>query len=92
MHVVPTLVRVVVILLAVAGAAGHMAYLDAPWWHSLGLTATVSRDGSRATIVLLSAHAVVSVACSLFGVALVLSERHRPGSARALGIAFGAWS
>lgn len=92
MPLVPTLVRVMVILLAVAGAAGHLAYLDALWWHALGLTATVSRDVSPATIVLLSAHAVVSITCSVFGVAMVLSERHRQEAARALGLAFAAWS
>ncbi len=89
---VPTLVRVAVILLAVAGTAGHVAYLDALWWHSLGLTATVARDVSGATMLLLSAHAVVSFVCSLLSVAMVLSERHRQEAARSLALAFGAWS
>jgi hypothetical protein len=81
-----------VILLAVAGAAGHLAYIDALWWHALGLTATVSREVSPATVVLLSAHAIVSIVCSLLGVAMVLSERHRQEAARSLGLAFAAWS
>jgi hypothetical protein len=85
-------VRVAVILLAVAGTAGHLAYLDALWWHSLGLTATVARDVSGATILLLTAHAVVSFVCSVLSIAMVLSERHRQDAARALGLAFGAWS
>jgi hypothetical protein len=85
-------VRVAVILLAVAGTAGHLAYLDALWWHSLGLTARVSRDVSSATILLLTAHAVVSFVCSALSVAMVLSERHRQEAARALALAFGAWS
>jgi hypothetical protein len=89
---VPTFVRVIVILLAVAGAAGHLTFLDAVWWHSLGITATVSRDVGTATVVLLSAHALVSVTCSVFAVTLVLSERHRQDAARALGLALGAWS
>jgi len=89
---VPTVVRLSVILLAVAGTAGHLAYLDALWWHSLGLTATVSRDVSGATIMLLTAHAAVSFACSVLSIAMVLSERHRQEAARALALAFGAWS
>lgn len=92
MTVVTTAVRVSVILLAVAGTAGHLAYLDALWWHSLGLTETMARDVSGATITLLTAHAVVSVTCSLLSLALVLHEGHRADAGRALGIAFGAWS
>jgi hypothetical protein len=89
---VPTAIRLSVILLAVAGTAGHVAYLDALWWHSLGLTATVARDVSGATIMLLTAHAVVSFTCSVLSVAMVLNERHRQEAARALALAFGAWS
>lgn len=89
---VPTVVRVPVILLAIAGTAGHVAYLDALWWHSLGLTETVARDVSPALIMLLTAHAIVSVVCSILSVALVLNEGPRQDAARALGAAFGAWS
>ncbi len=92
MIVVPTFVRIMVILLAVAGTAGHLAYLDALWWHSLGLTATVARDVSATTIAPLVAHAIVSFACSVFGVLLVLSNHRRHEAARALGLAYGAWS
>lgn len=92
MSLVPTAVRVSVILLAVAGTAGHVAYLDALWWHSLGLTAPVARNVSSSTLFTLTAHALVSVACSLLSIALVLSERHRQEAARSLGLAFGAWS
>ncbi|MDH3270760.1 MAG: hypothetical protein OEN56_05475 [Gemmatimonadota bacterium] len=85
-------VRIVVILLAVAGAAGHLAYLDALWWHTLDLTETMARDVSRATVVLLVAHAVVSMTCSILGVWLVLHEGRRAEASRALALAFGAWS
>jgi len=88
----PTFVRVTVILLALAGAAGHVAYLDALWWHTLGLTATVARNVSPATIMLLTAHAIVSVVCSVLSIALVLHEGVRSKAARSLGAAFGAWS
>jgi hypothetical protein len=90
--VAPTAVRVSVILLAVAGALGHLAYLDALWWHSLGLTATVARNVSSSTIMLLSAHAVVSLVCSVLSIAMVLNERPRQEAARSLALAFGAWS
>lgn len=92
MTAAPTLVRVLVILMAVAGAAGQLAYLDALWWHSLGLTTTMARDVSGATIFLLTAHAVVAAVCSVLAVTLVLHERHHHEPARALGIAFAAWS
>jgi len=90
--VVPTAVRISVILLALAGTAGHLAYLDALWWHSLGLAPTVARNVSGATLTLLTAHAVVSVVCAVLGVMLVLTEHHRGEAARALGLAYGAWS
>lgn len=92
MTFLPTLVRVAVILLAVAGAAGHLTYLDALWWHSLGLTATASRDVSPATVTLLVVRAGVAIACSVLSVLMVLHEGRYPRSARALGAAFGAWS
>lgn len=92
MAFVTTIVRVLVILLAVAGTVGHLAYLDALWWHALGLTATMARDVSAATIMLLAAHAVVSIACSVLSIMLVLHEGHRASAARALAVAFGAWS
>lgn len=79
-------------MLAVAGAAGHLAYLDALWWHSLGLTATVTRNVSPATITLLAAQALVAVTCSILSIMMVLHEGRYPRSARALGVAFGAWS
>lgn len=92
MAVVPTTVRILVILLAVAGVSGHLAYLDALWWHTLGLTATVARDVSTATILLLAAHAVVSIVCSVLAVVLVLDEGLRSDAARSLALAFGSWS
>lgn len=92
MTVVPIIVRILVILLAVAGAAGHIAYLDTLWWHSLGLTSTLARDVSAATVLLLSAHAVVSVICSVLSIVLVLHEGHRSDASRALALALGAWS
>lgn len=92
MTVVPIAVRMVVILLAVAGIAGQLAYLDALWWHALGLTATVAREVGDATILLLAAHAVVSSACSVLAILLVLDEGMRARAARALALAFGAWS
>ena len=92
MSFVPTTVRVAVILLAVAGTAGHVAYLDALWWHSLGLTAPVARNVGRSTLVPLVAHGVVSLVCSVLSIGLVLSERHRQEAARSLALAFGAWS
>ncbi|MDX1647458.1 MAG: hypothetical protein R3304_09965 [Longimicrobiales bacterium] len=87
-----TFVRILVILFAIAGACGHLAYLDALWWHSLGLTATMARDVGGATLFLLSAHAAVSMLCAVLAVVLVLREGHRADASRALGIAFGAWS
>lgn len=84
--------RIVVILLAVAGTAGHLAYLDALWWHSLGLTRTVARNVDQATVILLAAHAFVSVVCSVLAVLLSLDEGRRSKAALSLGLAFGSWS
>jgi hypothetical protein len=92
LSLVPTAVRVVVILLAVAGTAGHLAYLDALWLHSLGMSAAVARNVGGSTLVPLVAHAGVSLVCSVLSIALVLSERHRQEAARSLALAFGAWS
>jgi hypothetical protein len=92
MSVVPIVVRVSVILLAIAATAGYVAYLDALWWHALGLTATMARNVSPATLVLLTADAIVAVTCSVLSVVLVLHEGPRAGAARALGASFGAWS
>jgi hypothetical protein len=90
--VLPTTVRVAVTLLAIAGTAGQVAYLDALWWHSLGLADTMVRDVSGGLILYLAAHAVVSVASALLAVLLVQREGPRERAARALGTAFGAWS
>lgn len=92
MTVVSTAVRVSVILLAIAGTAGQVAYLDALWWHKLGLVSTMAREVSGATIALLTAHAVVSLTCSVLAVTLVLHERQRDDAGRALGVAFASWS
>jgi hypothetical protein len=62
------------------------------WWHSFGLTANVARSVSPATITLLTAHAIVAVTCSVLSIMMVLHEGRYPRSARALGVAFGAWS
>jgi hypothetical protein len=90
--VMPIAVRAAVTLLAIAGTAGHVAYLDALWWHSLGLSGTVARDVSPGLILLLTVHSIVSVVSAVFAVALVLHEGPRQQAARYLGIAFGAWS
>jgi hypothetical protein len=90
--VAPTAVRVAVILLAIGGATGHVAYLDALWWHVLGLTSTMVRDVSPATLMLLTAHAIVSTVCAVLSVALVLHDGPRAKAARSLGTAFAAWS
>ena len=84
--VVPTAVRVAVILLAVAGAAGHVVYLDALWWHQLDLTSALERDVSGATILLLTAHSIVSLVCAGWSIALVLHEGPRNRAARALAV------
>ena len=84
--------RIVVILLAVAGTAGQVAYLDALWWHSLGLTATVARSMDQATVLLLAAHAIVSFVCSVLAVVLSLHEGRRSNAALSLALAFGSWS
>lgn len=89
--VVPTALRVSVILLAIAGTTGQLAYLDALWWHALGLTSTMVRDVSSSTLMPLTAHAVVGVATAMLSVALVLHDGQRARAARALGAAFGAW-
>jgi len=83
---------VAVILLAVAGTAGHVVYLDALWWHQLGFTSALERDVSGATILLLTAHSIVSLVCAGWSVALVLHEGPRNRAARALATAFAAWS
>lgn len=85
-------VRVLVILLSLAGAAGHVAYLDALWWHKLDLTTSMAGSVSGAVLLTLSAHAVVSVVCSVLAVVIVLHERRRPEAALALGTAFATWS
>lgn len=90
--VMPTAVRVAVTLLAIAATAGHLAYLDALWWHSLGLTETVARDVNPALILLMTAHALVSIVSAAFAVGLVLHEGPRQDAAQGLGAAFGAWS
>jgi len=90
--VAPTVVRLSIVLLAIAGTVGHVAYLDALWWHSLGLASTVARNVSPATIMLLTAHAIVSLVCAVLSVALVLHEGVRQEAARSLGLALGAWS
>lgn len=92
MSLVPTAVRVMVILVAIASTAGQVAYLDALYWHKFGMTWMPERAVGSSTAVLLTAHAVVSVVCSLLAVALVLSEQHRQEASRALGVAFAAWS
>ena len=89
---VPTVVRVAVTLLAIAGTAAQVAYLDALWWHSLGLAETVARNVGPALIILLTAHAIVSVVSAFLAIALVLHEGSLQGAARGLGAAFGAWS
>lgn len=86
-------VRIVVILLAVAGISGHVAYLDALWWQTLDLTTTrLARGVGGATLLLLIAHAIVSAVCSFLAVYLVLHEGRRASAARALAVAFGSWS
>lgn len=90
--VLATAVRAAVTLLAIAATVGHIAYLDALWWHSLGLADTLARNVSPALIMLLTAHAVVSVVSAVFAVLLVLDEGPRPAAALALGVALGAWS
>lgn len=87
-----TAVRVSVTLLAIAGTAGHLAYLDALWWHSLGLADTVTPDVSSSLVVVFAAHALVSLASAGLAVVLVLHEGRREPAARGLGVAFGAWS
>ena len=86
-------VRILVILLAVAGISGHLAYLDAVWWQALGLSTTrLARGVDGATVLLLVAHAIVSAVCSFLAISLVLSEGRRARAARALALAFGSWS
>lgn len=88
----PTVLRLAVILLALASTTGQLAYLDALWWHTLGLTSLLARNVSPATIMLLTAHAIVAVVCAVLSIALVLHEGVRGQAARALGAAFGSWS
>lgn len=90
--VLATAARVAVTLLAIAGTVGHVAYLDAIWWHALGLAETAARSVSPALIMLLTAHALVSIVSAVFAVLLVLDEGPRADASRALGAAFGAWS
>lgn len=84
--------RIVVILLAIAGTAGHLAYLDALWWHALGLSSPMATTVDDATVLLLTAHALVSAVCSVLAVVLALDEGRRPKACRALALAFGSWS
>jgi len=90
--VLSTTMRVAVTLLAIAGIAGQVAYLDALWWHSFGLSETMVRDVSGGLILYMAAHAIVSVASAILAVVLVQNEGPRERAARALGTAFGAWS
>lgn len=92
MTLAPTATRVLVILLAMAGAAGQVAHLDALWWHALGLTRTVAQTVAPHTRVILGAHAIVALVCAVLSVRLVLSERQHQVASRALAVAFGAWA
>lgn len=92
MTLAPTAIRVLVILLAIAGAAGQVAHLDAVWWHALGLTATVAQTVAPQTRVILVAHAVVALVCAVLSIRLVLSERQHQVACRALAVAFASWA
>lgn len=88
---VPTALRVAVILIAIAAAAGHVAYIDSLWWHT-GLTSTVAQVVPGPTLVLHVVRAVVAALCSVLAVILVLSERQYQMASRALAMAFAAWA
>lgn len=92
MTLVSTAVRVPVILLAIAGVAGQLAYLDARWWQALDLTATAAQTVAGPQVLILVSRAVVALLCAVLAVQLVLSERQYQKASQALGVAFGAWS
>jgi len=90
--VAPTVVRVIVALLAVVATVAQVAYLDAIAWHVLGLAPAMSAQMRPPFLTLMTAHAAVSVVSALLAIALVLHEGERQAAARGLALALAAWS
>ena len=88
----PTVLRVLVTLLAVVATVAQVSYLDALGWHVLGLTPPMTAQMRPPFLTLMTAHAVVSLVAGSLAVALVLHEGRRQAAARGLGLALGSWS
>ncbi len=89
----PTMaLRVLVTLLAVVATVAQVAYLDALSWHRLGLAPAMAAQMRPPFVTLMTAHALVSIACAAIAVTLVLHEGPHERAARGLGLAIGAWS
>ena len=87
----PILVRVAVALLGIGGVLGQVAYIDAVWWHSLGLAPEIQPSVGTGLGVLLTAHGLVSLTCAAFAIGLALHEGPREAAARGLAVALAAW-
>ena len=89
----PSLVlRIIVPALALAAAAGQLAYLDAVTWH-LVTPALSSGADARATVVTAAvAHALLSMAAGVLATLIVFRRPARSPAAGMLALAIGAWS
>ncbi len=92
MTVAPTALRVTVILLALAGIAGQVSFLDAVSGHTLGLTDNMAGRVATHTLVVLVADALVTFVCATLAIKLALDERYRQEASRYLALTFAAWS
>jgi len=88
----PTALRVLVTLVAALATVAQVAYLDALSWHALGLAAPMTASMRPPFLMVMTAHAVVSVVAGVLAVALVLHEGTQEAAARGLGLALAAWS
>jgi hypothetical protein len=90
--VAPTVLRVLVTLLAAVATVSQVAYLDALSWHVLGLALPMGTRMSGSLVAVMTGHALVSSTSAVLAVLLVLHEGPRQAAARGLGLALGAWS
>jgi len=88
----PTVLRVLVTLLAAVATLSQVAYLDALSWHVLGLATPMGTRMSGSLVAVMTGHAVVSVVAGVLAIVLVLHEGPKQAAARGLGLALGAWS
>jgi hypothetical protein len=88
----PTVLRVLVTLLAAVATVSQVAYLDALSWHVLGLATPMGTQMSGSLIAVMTGHAVVSLVSAVLAIVVVLHEGPKQSAARGLGLALGAWS